>query len=417
MAVRNLTCLPALTGHWRQRGGGILLSTSGSFHLDYSSVQRPDLRARPARTINMIRLGDALSLDPARIAAAHHHPRPVDPVPGPGEAGPPVKALIVYNSNPAATAPDQAAVTAGLRRHDLFTVVLEHFQTDTANYADYILPATTQLEHWDLLKPYGHHYLALNRPAMAPVGDSLPNSAIFRRLAAGMGYDDPCFGEVDEAILRRFLAAQTHPTLQGVTWQRLLDQGFVRLNLPEPYLPFAEGNFPTPSGKCEFYSARAAADGYDPLPTWTPPKMMIEDQSSKIKAETSQSSIIDHGSLVCISPPAHSFLNSTFANLERFRGREGQPLLLIHPDDAAARGIVQGMRVRVSNHFGEAALTAHLSPDVMPGVTLAPGVWWRQFSPDGGNINQTTPRGEADMGGGALFYDVRVWVQPLAAAL
>ncbi len=404
MAVRNITCLPALAGHWRHRGGGILLSTSGSFHLDYDSLQRPDLRARPARTLNMIRLGEALSLDPTHIAAAHHHPRPIDPLPDPAAAGPPVKALIVYNSNPAAVAPDQAAVLAGLRRPDLFTVVLEQFQTDTADFADYLLPATTQLEHWDILKPYGHHYLALNRPAIAPVGQSRPNSAIFRGLAAALGYDDPCFAEPDEAILRQFVASQTHPTLQGITWQRLCDQGFARLHLPDPYLPFAAGNFPTPSGKCEFFSARAQADGYDPLPTWTPP---ISLPASPAEEEAL---------LQCISPPAHNFLNSSFTQVDRLRGREGEPLLFIHPQDAAPRGIAEGMRVCVGNEFGEVELAARLSPDILPGVMLTHGIWWRKLSPDGRNINQVTPRGQADMGGGALFYDVRVWVQPLQPA-
>ncbi len=282
MAVRNIALLPALVGAWRQRGGGAMLSASGAFHLDKRVIERPDLRRSPTRTINMIRLGDALSLDAEQLARAHHHPRPIDPVPTPVEAGPPVKALFVFNSNPAAVAPDQSAVLAGLQRDDLFTVVLEHFQTDTADYADYLLPATTQLEHWDILKPYGHLYLSLNRPAIAPVAQSLPNSEIFRRLAQAMGYTEPCFQQSDETILQEFIAAQTHPSMDGITWERLLDEGFVRLNIPDPYMPFAEGEFPTPSGKCEFYSQRMADDGYDPLPAWTPPKVMIEDQRLKI---------------------------------------------------------------------------------------------------------------------------------------
>ncbi len=273
MAARTIACLPALVGAWRERGGGAQLSTSGYFrHLDFSSIRRPDLlRGRSPRTINMNRLGDALSLDPARVAAAHHHPRPVDPIHDAQSAGPPVKALLVYNCNPAAVSPDQSAVLDGLRREDLFTVVLEHFQTDTADYADYVLPATTQLEHWDILKPYGHLHLALNRPAIEPVEQSLPNSEIFRRLAAAMGYDDACFTQTDEEILRAFVDGQTHPIFAGVTWDALLERGYVRLALPDPVLPFADGNFPTPSGKCEFYSERMLADGYDPLPAYTEP--------------------------------------------------------------------------------------------------------------------------------------------------
>ncbi len=277
MAVRTIACLPALTGAWRDEGGGIQLSASGSFrHLDRHTLYRPDLLAgRTPRTLNMNRLGDALSPDRAHLAQAHYAPRPVDRKPDPAEAGPPVKALIVYNCNPAAVAPDQSAVMAGLKRADLFTVVLEQFQTDTADYADILLPATTQLEHWDIVRPYGHFFLGLNRSAIAPLGQSLPNSEIFRRLAAALGYTDPCFAEDDETVLRQLIEAQTHPSFDTVTWDALLTHGFARLNLPDPYLPFAQGNFPTPSGKCEFYSERMERDGYDPVPTYTPPKVAI----------------------------------------------------------------------------------------------------------------------------------------------
>jgi anaerobic selenocysteine-containing dehydrogenase len=399
MAVRNIACLPALVGAWRELGGGVQLSTSGSFPFDYRSLYRPDLRQeRAARKINMNRLGDALSADPARMAQAHYHPRPTDPVPVPDKAGPPVKALIVYNCNPAAVAPDQSAVLRGLKRPDLFTVVLEQFQTDTADYADYLLPATSQLEHWDILKPYGHLFVALNRPAIRPLGQCLPNSEIFRRLAAALGYDDPCFRQSDKEILRKFVESQTDPTFETVTWPALLEQGFVRLNLPDPYLPFAEGDYPTPSRKCEFYSETMAGHGYDPLPAWTPPH-------SAIQAYT------DDRSLVCISPPAHSFLNSTFVNVDSLRRREKEPLLWIHPQDAAARQISDGDTVRVWNDGGSVALTAHVTADIIPGTVLAPSIWWNKFARDGGNANQITPQGEADMGAGALFYDTRVWVE------
>ena len=410
MAVRTITCLPALVGAWRHEGGGIQLSASGAFrHLDTRSLYRPDLLntdrlgGRAPRTINMNRLGDALSLDPADLARAHYHPRPVDPIPTPAEAGPPVKALIVYNSNPAAVAPDQGAVQRGLLREDLFTVVLEQFQTDTADYADYLLPATTQMEHWDILKPYGHFHLSLNQPAIAPIGESLPNSEIFRRLALAMGYDDPGFRQSDEEILRELVEAQHHPRFEGITWPALLERGFVRLNIPKPYLPFAEGNFPTPSGKCEFYSARMAADGYDPLPTYTPPAW--------------QQGAAPEASLICISPPAHSFLNSSFANLERFQKREGEPLLQIHPDDAAQRHITDGQSVQVVNDRGSVTLTARVTRDLVPGTVLAPGVWWAKHSGDGRNINQVTTQAEADMGAGACFYDTRVWVMPADVAV
>ena len=219
MAVRTIACLPALVGAWRHYGGGIQLSTSGYFrHLDTSMLYRPDLLAdRQPRTFNMNRLGDALSLDPKLRARALHHPRPVDPIPTAVDAGAPVKAFVVYNCNPAVVAPDQEAVIAGLQREELFTVVLDHFQTDTADYADYVLPATTQLEHWDLQRAYGHTYWLLNQPAIAPVGQSLPNSEIFRRLAHAMGYREDCFAEEDETILRTLVERQHHPYFNGIT--------------------------------------------------------------------------------------------------------------------------------------------------------------------------------------------------------
>jgi anaerobic selenocysteine-containing dehydrogenase len=420
MAVRTIACLPALVGAWRRYGGGIQLSASGYFrHLDRTQLYRPDLLAgRTPRQINMNRLGDALSTDRTQLAQAHYHPRPVDRIPAPEAAGPLVKAVIVYNCNPAAVCPDQGAVRRGLQREDLFTVVLEQFQTDTADYADYVLPATTQLEHWDILKPYGHTHLALNRPAIAPLGESLPNSEIFRRLAAAMGYTEPCFQEGDEQMLRDLMACQTHPRFAGVTWERLLAEGFVRLALPQPYAAFAEGGFPTPSGKCEFYSERLLQDGYDPLPGYTAPRWQEAsgEFASRAQAETGPGTEApaDTGGaaqqLVCISPPAHSYLNSTFGIVDRLRARAGEPLLQIHPQDAAPRGILSGNIVRVCNGLGEVTLKAEVTEHVIAGTVLAPGVWWAKHSPDGRNINQVTSQDEADMGAGALFYDVLVTV-------
>ena len=294
--------------------------------------------------------------------------------------------------------------------------MLEQFQTDTADYADYVLPATTQLEHWDILKPYGHTHLALNRPAIAPLGESLPNSEIFRRLAAAMGYDEPCFPESDEQILRDLVECQTHPRFAGITWERLLAEGFVRLTLPQPYAAFAEGNFPTPSGKCEFYSERMAQDGYDPLPGYTAPRWQeasgeFEQSRRRMhRAEAPAATPSGPQQLVCISPPAHSYLNTTFGIVDRLRARAGEPLLQIHPHDAAPRGIASGDIVRVCNGLGEVTLKAEVTEDVIAGTVLAPGVWWAKHSPDGRNINQVTPQDEADMGAGALFYDVLVTV-------
>jgi anaerobic selenocysteine-containing dehydrogenase len=201
--------------------------------------------------------------------------------------------------------------------------------------------------------------------------------------------------------LRELLEAQRHPRFQGITWETLREQGFVRLNIPTPYLPFARGEFPTPSGKCEFYSETMLADGYDPVPTYHPPAWQ-------------QGAAPDAG-LLCISPPAHSFLNSSFANIERFQRREGEPCVQIHPDDAASRHIEDGMTVQVVNEQGSVTLLARITTDIIRGTVLAPGIWWAKHSGDGRNINQVTSQAEADMGSGACFYDTRVWVMPVAA--
>lgn len=392
MAARTIACLPALVGAWKDPGGGVQLSTSGTFEFDTRGLLRPDLLAgREPRTLNMIRLGDALRKDEAALRRAHMQPRPVDQAPK--DPGPPVHALIVYNSNPAAVAPDQGAVHEGLRREDLFTVVLEHFLTDTADFADIVLPATTQLEHWDIVKPYGHLFLGLNRPAIDPVGESLPNSEIFRRLANAMGYTDPCFSESDEAVLQAFIEAQRAPCFEGLTWPRLMDESFCRLNVPEPFMPFAEGRFPTESGRCELRSEAMARAGYDPLPTYEAPPEQSAD------------------TLVCISPPAHSFLNSTFVNVGRFAAREKEPLVMVHPDDAAHRGITEGARVLVENDLGSIELPARVSTDVIRGTVVAPSIWWNKLSDQKRNINWLTPQDESDMGGGALFFEVPVTVR------
>ena len=398
MAVRNIGCLPALIGSWRERGGGLQLSSSGSFVLDRSGLERPDLLGdRNPRTFNMNRLGQALSLDPDVRRQAHLRERPIDTLPE--HAGPPVEVLFVYNCNPAAVAPDQGAVTEGLRREDLFTVVLEHFATDTVDYADIVLPATTQLEHWDILKPYGHLYLALNRPAIPPVGESLPNSEIFRRIARAIGFEDSCFAEDDETILAEFVDAQRDPGMHGISWARLLDEGYCRLNVPDPYLPFAAGEFPTASGRCELESETMARDGYDPLPSYIPPEVAGIDDSE---------------TLHCISPPAHSFLNSTFVNIEKFAAREKQPVLLIHSDDAAARGIADDVELAVENQRGRVRLRARVSDEVVRGTVVAPSIWWAKLSVDRRNINWLSSPEETDMGAGALFFDTPVRVRAIA---
>jgi anaerobic selenocysteine-containing dehydrogenase len=378
MAVRTIACLPAVAGHWRRAGGGVQLSTSANFQFDRQALERPDL-SPDVRTINMIRLGEALT------------------APDAGVGGPPVRALVVYNSNPAAVAPDRNAVLRGLARDDLFTVVLEHFRTDTADWADYVLPATTQLEHWDLHLAYGHHYVSLNRPSIAPLGESLPNTEIFRRLARRMGWRDAVFVDDDLTLIRQALDA-THDKLRGVTFDELLARGWMRLDVPTPYLPFAEGGFPTPSGRCEFYSERMRAMGLDPLPAYTPPYESPERAPA----------LAARYPLVLISSPAHQFLNSTFVNVDALRRGAREPECLLHPRDAARRGIAAGMRVTVHNDRGAFGAVARVDDAIREGVVWAPSIWWGKLAADGANANQTTSQRETDLGHGPVFYDNRV---------
>jgi anaerobic selenocysteine-containing dehydrogenase len=375
-AARAIACLPALTGAWRHRAGGVLLSSSGLFPVDRAALQRPDLLAgRRPRTLNMSTIGNDLL-----------HP-------GGGDFGPQVQALVVYNSNPVAVAPDSARVVRGFAREDLFTVVLEHFQTDTADHADYVLPATTQLEHWDVHTAYGHTDVLLNRPAIAPVGQARPNTWVFRELARRMGFTEPCFEDDDLALCRMAFGGQ-------VDFGALLAHGFATLRLPDA--PFAEGGFPTPSGRCEFFSARLAAQGLDGLPDHVP----------NYEAAGSSTAY----PLAMISPPARNFLNSSFVNVKSLRSIEGEPLLEIHASDAAARGIESGAVVRVFNDRGEYRCKAEVSPRARPGVVNGLGIWWRKFGLDGTNVNQLTSQRLTDLGRGPVFYDCLVEVQLDGAA-
>jgi anaerobic selenocysteine-containing dehydrogenase len=370
-AVRAVTCLPALVGAWRERAGGLLLSASSSVPVQTAVLQRPDLLgARRPRQINMSTIGQDL-LAPASRAW-----------------GPRIEALLVYNSNPVAVAPQSAQVSQGFAREDLFTVVLEHFRTDTVDYADYVLPATTQLEHWDIHKSYGHTDVLLNRPAIAPCGEALSNTEVFRRLAARMGFDEDCFRDDDLSLCRQALGSL-------VDFDQLLAQGFVTLPLPQA--PFAEGGFATPSGRCEFYSARLAAQGHDGLP----------DHVANYEVAGSCSDY----PLAMISPPARNFLNSTFVNVQSLRRIEGEPVLEIHPQDAALRGVVDGGLVRVYNRRGSYRCKAEVSTRARPGVVVGLGIWWRKLGLDGRNVNELTSQRLTDMGRAPVFYDCLVQVE------
>jgi len=377
MAVRTIACLPALVGAWRDAAGGVVLSTADFYTLDHKTLERRDLLRGSPRTINQSALGDALTA-----------------------ARPPVKAIYVYNNNPVAVCPDSNKVIAGFSRPDLFAVVHDIFLTDTADYADIVLPATTQLEHFDVHKSYGHLYVVANNQAIAPVGEAKPNSEVFRLLARRMGFTDACFDDSDEDLCRQALASGA-PRMRGIEWDSLKEQGWQRLAVPESFAPFAEGGFPTPSGKCEFYSETAVKLGLDPLPCYTPPRENVD----------SAPELAQRYPLAFISPPCRNFLNSSFANLPFARASEKEPRLDIHPDDARARGIANGERVRVFNDRGSYTLKAAVSDRARPGVVVAPSVWWRKLSPDGRNANDLTSQALADMGGAATYYDCLVEVE------
>ncbi|MCT9124096.1 molybdopterin-containing oxidoreductase family protein [Cupriavidus gilardii] len=388
-AVRAVACLPSLVGAWRHAAGGLQLSTSGFFPIDNAALQRPDLLPswpKLPRTINMSTIGDALLGE------------------GLPAGTPPIEAIVVYNSNPVAVAPQSGKVAAGFAREDLFTVVLEHFRTDTADYADIILPATTQLEHVDVHKAYGHTYFLANNQAIAPLGQALPNTEIFRRLARRMGFTEPCFADSDEDIAAQAIA-RSDPRAAGIDWTTLKESGWQKLKLPAA--PFAEGGFPSPTGKCQFYAAEMVKDGLDPLPGYVAP----------YEAPASAPELAARYPLAMISPPARNFLNSTFVNVDSLRATEGEPHLDIHPDDAAARGIVDGMMVRAFNDRGSMQARARVTDRARQGLVVGLSIWWKKLAPDGKNANELTSQRLTDMGRAPVFYDCLVQVEAAAQAV
>ncbi len=378
MAVRTIACLPALVGDWEMAGGGALLSTSGAFNLNKANHERNELIKGSPRTINMVQLGDILT-----------------------RLEPPVMALFVYNSNPAVVVPEQAKVLQGLKREDLFIVVHDLFITETARYADIVIPATTVFEHQDLFAPYGHYYLQLNDPVISPLGEAKSNVELFSLLAERMGFSETCFKDTSEDLIDQALDSG-HPHLAGITRERLRKEGPVRINTPtRPFLPFANGKFPTPSGKIEFYSMRMEEEGLDPLPSYIPPS-----EGPEVTPELYRRYPIQ---LLSISP--HHFLNSSFANQNSLIRKEGRPTIGLSLGDAAARGIRDGELVRVYNDRGSCYLYARVGNTVRPGVAVAYKGWWNKDYPGGMGINQTAPSRPSDMGGGATFYTNLVEVE------
>ena len=400
--------LPLVTGAWKHLGGGLQLSTSGAFLFNSQQLERPDLMyasplGRAARVVNMSRLGHALT----------------------DLAGPAVHALFVYNSNPAAIAPNQNAVLAGMRRADLFTVVHEQFWTDTADHADVVLPATTFLEHSDIQGAYGHYHLQYSEQAIAPQGEARSNIWLFGQLAQRMGFPEPCFRDTEQDLLQQVLPAAdeaadphtmqpdaTHPQMRGITLDQLRREGSVRLHWPgepdAPFQPFADGGFATPSGKGEFVSAALDAAGIDSLPHFTPNR---ESRNAVHNAAYP---------LEFLPRKADNYMNSTFANLPGHQRMEAahSGRLEIHPQDAEQRGIVEGDPVEVFNQRGRIRLRAQLDAAVKPGMVVA-RLAWNKLSAGGSNVNALTSERLTDIGRGATFYSTMVEVaraEPAPAA-
>jgi anaerobic selenocysteine-containing dehydrogenase len=377
MAVRTIACLPALTGAWREAAGGFLLSSSGHYPLQKDALARPDLMptlpsGKKPRIVNMSQLGDALNT----------------------LSDPPIHAMYVYNSNPVVVAPDSNAVLKGMVREDLFTVVHDTFLTDTARFADIVLPATTHVENFDIHRSYGHTSVLINHPAIAPLGESKSNGDVFRALAQEMNLEAPALFETDEA-LASIAFDWSHPLMKGITFESLKRDGFAQMNMAAA--PFAQGGFPTPSGKVEFYSERAKSMGLSPYPTFIPP---AEQASEKYP-------------LALNTPPYRHYMNSTFANVARYRKDAPAPTIEIHPDDAGPREIASGQMVRVFNDRGSVKLKAVVNALTTPGCVTAQSLWWMGDTPDGQGINALTSQKLTDMGGGATFYDCRVDIEAL----
>ena len=390
--VRALTCLPALVGAWRHVGGGILQLPIWAFPMNWGNLMRPDFITPGTRVLNQWQLGQALT--------------------GEMKLDPPIESICVYNANPLVVAPEQDKVIKGLLREDLFTVVSEHFITDTARYADIVLPATTQMEQEEIMFSWGHFYLSYNNRAIKPQGECVTNTELFRRLAKAMGMDDPFFQRSDEQMIADSMD-WANPALQGITIEDLKTKGFARLKLgtPDKYLPHAEGKFPTPSGKVELKASMAAGgnfvvpvfrqgsnDHQDGSPVDPLPGYVEYENDAKYP-------------LNIISPKNHSFLNSGYANIARQLGHAGDQYVMIHPNDAQARKIVDGGTVEVFNDTGRFRALAKVSDDVMPGVISSPLGHWASTSISGSTVNAVNSARFADLGRAPTFSECRVEVR------
>ena len=396
--VRALTCLPGLVGAWRRPGGGLLALPLWAFPVNWPALLGAELIKPGTRVVNQFLLGRALT----------------------GELGldPPIQALMVYNTNPLVVCPEQEKLVAGLAREDLFTVVSEHFLTDTADYADIVLPATTQLEQDDVMFSWGHFYISMNNRAIEPLGEAIPNTELFRRLGQRMGFTESYFTRTDSEMIAAAFDWSA-PQMEGITPELLRTEGWARLRLPDAdsYAPFADGGFPTPSGKVEFKAAAAAMGNFvlglfrqgseehqpgqpvDPLPHWIPPRESAFGPAGGNR-------------LNLISPKSHAYLNSSFADQPQQQRIQGEPVLLIHAQDAAERGIGDGAPVRVSNERGSFVVLAKLTDETAPGVVAAYMGNWRKFAKDLSTVAAVSPFAFADLGNAPTFSDTWVEVAP-----
>jgi anaerobic selenocysteine-containing dehydrogenase len=379
MFFRTLACLPALVGAWKERGGGLCRS-SGVWFADFvaNAVTPANGNGHEARrAVNMNHLGRALT---------------------DGDLDPRIHALVVWGGNPLVTVPDSERIRRGLERDDLFTIVSEQFLTDTARYADVVFPATTQLEQRDVVTAWGHLYLGWNEPAIEPRGEAVPNTELWRRLARVMGFDDPALQATDDELLDTALRP-----LADDQRDILRRDGFVRLPLPEDLLPYADGHFPTATGRVELYSERLAAEGHDPLPTWLPPR----------EGPGGDPELLAQYPLALMTTKSRSrFLNSSYSHLPKHGPLEGEPRLEIDAVDASARGITDGQAVRVWNDRGAVVVRAAVSDRVRPGMVSLPFGWWRQHHGGTGSANSLTNDALTDWGGGVAFHDTLVEVAP-----
>ncbi|MDF2927618.1 MAG: YoaE [Paenibacillaceae bacterium] len=371
MNVRTISCLPALTGQWLHKGGGAIKSNSGHLTMNEKALQRPDLMKKATRRINMNRIGEALL-----------------------ELDPPIRSMYVYNCNPAVVAPDANKVRTGLMREDLFTVVHELFLTETAQYADIVLPATSSLENTDLYASYWHHYIHLQQPVVEPYGECRSNVQVFRLLAAAMGFTDQALMDTEADMVRQALDYPANPALSGMTYERLAQDGFVKGEV-KPLLP---GKLNTPSGKIELYSKAMKLDGYSPLPVYNPLPAGEEE-----------------GPFVFVPAPNHNFLNSTFSHNQKHVSLEKEPLVYMNAADAASLGIGDGEMVRLWNSLGECVLKAVVGGEVLPGTLVSQGLW-ADAAGEKRLVNSLTPARLADMGGGATFFSGRVRAERAAPA-